>query len=106
MQIHVDPRTVPSGTGINKPGEKKNDPEILKQRCQDFEALYIQAMYKAMRNTVIDGGLFAKSNAEEMYRDMLDGELAAQTAREQSFGLAQKMYEQIAHKLGLEQSEE
>ncbi|MDH3349780.1 MAG: rod-binding protein [Desulfobulbaceae bacterium] len=99
MPLYIDPRTVISVPTPNTLRENKNNPEIIKERCKDFEAIYLQSMFKAMRKTVPDGGLFEKNSAEEMYQDMLDTELATQTARHQSFGLAEKMYEQIERNL-------
>ena len=99
MPLHIDPRTVINIQTPYNIENNKNNPEIIRERCRDFEAIYLQSMFKAMRKTVPDGGLFEKNNAEEIYQDMLDTELAAQTARHQSFGLAEKMYEQIERHL-------
>jgi hypothetical protein len=34
------------------------DKAALKKACQDFEAIFIQSLFKAMRKTVPDGGIF------------------------------------------------
>ena len=71
----------------------------LKKSCQDFEAVFIQSMFKAMRKTVPESGLFKDTNATEIYRDMLDQEVASSIARRQSLGLADQMYRQMEKKL-------
>ena len=71
----------------------------LKQSCQDFEAIFIQSLFKEMRKTVPEGGLFTRSTATEMYRDMLDQEVAKEVAERQSIGLAEQMYRQMERRL-------
>lgn len=71
------------------------DRASLKKACQDFEAIFIQSMFKSMRKTVPEGGLFEKDHATEMYQDMMDQEIASQISRRQSLGLADQMYRQM-----------
>ena len=52
-----------------------------------------------MRKTVPEGGLFTRSTATEMYRDMLDQEVAKEVAERQSIGLAEQMYRQMERRL-------
>ena len=44
----------------------------LKKACQEFEAIYIQAMFQSMRKTIPEGGLFEQDHATKMYQEMLD----------------------------------
>ena len=67
----------------------------LKKACQDFEAIFLQSLFKSMRRTVIDSGLFEKDTSHEIYQDMLDGEIAREVSRRQSMGLADQMYRQM-----------
>jgi len=71
------------------------DRASLKKACQDFEAIFIQSVFKSMRKTVPEGGLFEKDHATEMYQDMIDQEIATQISRRQSLGLADQMYRQM-----------
>ncbi len=71
------------------------DQESLRRSCQDFEAIFIQSMFKSMRKSIPDGGLFEKDTAHEIYQDMLDGEVAKEISRQQSLGLADQMYRQM-----------
>lgn len=71
----------------------------LKKSCQEFEAIFIQSLFKEMRKTVPEGGLFTRSTATEMYRDLLDQEVAKQVAERQSIGMAEQMYRQMEKRL-------
>jgi flagellar protein FlgJ len=77
----------------------QRDKKALKKTCQDFEAIFIQSLFKSMRKTVPDGGVFKKDNATEIYQDMFDQEISKNISRKQSLGLAEQMYRQIEKKL-------
>ena len=77
----------------------QNDKKALKKNCQDFEALFIQSLFKAMRKSIPEGGLFKKDNATALYQDMLDQEIAKNISQKQSVGLADQMYRQMEKKL-------
>lgn len=71
------------------------DAEKLKKSCREFEAIFLQSMFKAMRKTVPDSGFFKRDTAHEVYQDMLDSELSLEMSRRQSIGLAEQMYRQM-----------
>lgn len=73
----------------------KKDDKAIQKVSVEFEAVMVQSMLKAMRKTVPEGKLFPKSNAEKIYEEMLDTELANQVAQKQSLGLAKQIYEQM-----------
>ncbi len=83
----------------NTPSEttdaSQRDRDSLRRSCQDFEAIFIQYMFKSMRKSIPDGGLFEKDTAHEIYLDMLDAEVAKEISRQQSPGLADQMYHQM-----------
>jgi len=97
MKLSIDPRTVVSAPTARQgdPRTKEQEASAIRERCQDFEAIYIQSLFKAMRQTIPDGGLFTRDTAHEIYQDMLDSEIATEISRRQGLGLADKMYEQI-----------
>lgn len=82
-----------------KTSPSQKDKKALKKTCQDFEAIFIQSLFKSMRKTVPDGGVFKKDNATAIYQDMLDQEIAKNISRKQSVGLAEQMYRQMEKKL-------
>ena len=80
------------------PDNKKKldrDRASLKKSCRQFEAIFIQSMFKSMRKTLPDGGLFKKDNAHAIYQDMFDAEIANEISTKQSMGLADQMYRQM-----------
>ncbi len=82
-----------TSTASNKMSDR--DAKSLKRSCRQFEAIFIQSMFKAMRKTIPDGGFFEKDTAHEIYQDMLDLEISNEMARRQSIGLADQMYRQM-----------
>jgi len=77
----------------------QKDKAALKKSCQDFEAIFIQSLFKAMRKTVPEGGIFTDNTATETFREMLDQEIATTISRKQSVGLADQIYRQMEKKL-------
>ena len=77
----------------------QRDKKSLKKTCQGFEAIFIQSLFKSMRKTVPDGGLIKKNSTDDIYRNMLDQEIATKISEKQSLGLADQMYRQMEKKL-------
>jgi peptidoglycan hydrolase FlgJ len=73
--------------------------QSLRKSCRDFEAIYAQEMFKAMRKTVPDGGIIKKDMAHELYKEMLDMEMAKATAAGRGNGLGEAMYQQMKNKM-------
>lgn len=93
------PPILPEGVAASAKQSMNRDAKSLKKSCQDFEAIFIQSMFKAMRKTIPDGGMFEKDTAHEIYQDMLDSEVASEISRRQSMGLAEQMYRQMEKNL-------
>lgn len=75
------------------------DRKALKKSCQDFEAIFIQSLFQAMRKTVPENSLFAQNSTTAMFEEMIHQELAATMARTQSIGIAEQMYRQMEKNL-------
>lgn len=76
---------------------KNNEKEELKKASVEFESYFLNMMFKSMRKTVFSGGgIFQKSNAENMFQEMLDEEMAKNSAKAGGIGLADMMYEQLS----------
>ena len=75
--------------------------EQIRHAAEMFEAYFLQIMFREMRSTVFnEGGLFPKSQAERIFTDMLDEEMANQAAAStNSFGLADMIYAQMTRHL-------
>jgi flagellar protein FlgJ len=61
----IDPRTMLSATKptLDPNRQKERNLEDLRQYTREFEAIYINEMFKAMRKTVPDGGLIGLGEA-------------------------------------------
>ena len=79
----------------------KSDADVqakkLREACEGFEAMFLSMMYKQMRATVPESGLFGKkSNAIKIFEDMRDTELMNAAAKSGGIGLADMMYKQLS----------
>jgi len=88
------------GVGLSTPlipeGEKQ-EPENkeLKKVAKQFEAIFINQMIGSMRKTVPNGGLIPESNAERVFKGMLDSEHAERMADTEQLGLSKIVYEHL-----------
>ncbi len=76
-------------------GEAEGKKDPLLQACQEFESIFIFYMFKAMRGTVPEGGLLPRGMGEDIFQGMMDEEIAKKASRNEDYGLARLMYEQI-----------
>lgn len=75
------------------------DKEKLEQACQDFEAILLGFMMKQMRNTVPETKLIHGGQAEGMFKDMQDQEMAQEISSSSQFGLASSLYQQLSRNI-------
>ncbi len=103
MKLHsIDPNILLSQAtkGVETKGAKKDDPEALRKTCQEFEAVFIQAMFKGMRGTIPQGGLFEKNSGQQMFEDMMDVEVAREASSQGKFGIAETLVRQLLDQPG------
>lgn len=67
----------------------------LKKVAKQFEAVFINQMIGAMRKTVPQGGLIPESNAERVFKGMMDSEHAERMADAEQLGLSKIIYEHL-----------
>ncbi len=89
----IPPPAAPQAPAPRRQG--KGDPAALRHACQEFEALFINALLKGMRAGVPEGGLLEPGPGEEIYRDFLDVEVAKSAARQGGVGIAEVLYRQL-----------
>lgn len=77
----------------------RRDRERLEEACRELESLFISTIFKRMRATVPRGGLIRESLGEQVFRSMLDDELAREASKTGEFGLARLLYRQLSQKL-------
>jgi flagellar protein FlgJ len=99
MKTMIIPAATAATTSADRSSISNRDLQSLRKSCREFEAIYIQEMYKAMRKTVPDSGLFEKDMASELYREMLDMEMAKATAAGKGTGIGEAMYQQMKDKV-------
>jgi len=75
---------------------KDKDPAKLKEKAQEFEAIFIQQMFKEMRKTIPHEGLIETDNASDTYNQLQDMEAARLAARQGGIGLAELMMQQLS----------
>ncbi len=80
---------------LSKASEEK-DEKALKSAAQDLEAVFIKMMLDAMRKTVHDDGLIAKSNGEKIFESMLDQEYAQELTKAGGIGLSDIIVQQLS----------
>ena len=71
------------------------DPQKIKAATQQFEAVFIQQIFKEMRNTVSNDGLIERGNADDIYAQLQDAEAAKIMAAQGGIGLADLMLKQL-----------
>jgi flagellar protein FlgJ len=79
---------------------KNGEDSKLREACNEFESYFLKMMFKSMRSTVINtNGLFKKSNAENIFQDMLDEQYCENAANGgNGIGLSDMLYRQLKNK--------
>jgi flagellar protein FlgJ len=66
----------------------------------EVEGVFMQQMFKAMRETVPAGGTFDGGSGEEIFTGMLDEHIADVAAARHPNGMDEALYRQMATRLG------
>lgn len=75
----------------------------MRKAAADLEGLFVQQLYKSMRETVpTEGGLVERSQGEEVFAGLMDERLAADTGTRWHRGLGDAIYRALRQKAGLE----
>ncbi len=90
--MNIDFNPVPQ----NMPLESKQQLATLKKLSVEFEAVFLKEVVKAMRNTVPKNGYLNGGNAEEIYKSMMDDQMAQSMAENGSSGIAQAVYNKLS----------
>ncbi len=80
---------------LNEASTSDAEDKKMKEVCKEFEAYFIEQIYKEMWNTVPkeEKQDAALGQLTDYFRDMYTQELAKQTAEQESLGIAQQLYE-------------
>ncbi|RKY62932.1 MAG: hypothetical protein DRP95_00245 [Candidatus Latescibacterota bacterium] len=71
-----------------------DDDVKLRKACQDFAAIFLHYLFKAMRGTVPKAGILKESLGEGMYRDMWAYEVAKLASR-RGIGIGEVLYREL-----------
>lgn len=81
----------PAATGATDVRDAK-----LKQAAQNLEGMFVQQLFKAMRETVPrQEGIVSGGAGEDIFTGLLDQHLAAETPRHWEGGLSDAIYRQM-----------
>lgn len=88
-RIAASPTTPPSAA----PRDAK-----LQQAVTQLEGVFVQQLYKAMRESVPQQeGIVTGGAGEDMFTALMDQHLAAETPKQWERGIAQALYRQLRH---------
>jgi flagellar protein FlgJ len=63
--------------------------------ARQLEGMFVEQLFRAMRETVPEGALVDGGPGEEIFQGLMDQHLAAETPREWPRGLAEALYRQL-----------
>ncbi len=71
--------------------------EELMEACKEFEAYFVEMMFKEMMKTVPESELTSGANSTlvDYYKDELVKDIAKESTNQGNLGLAQTLYEQM-----------
>lgn len=84
------------GTATTVPAATDSRDATLKKAAQNLEGLFVQQLFKAMRETVPEQeGIVSGGAGEDIFTGLLDQHLAAETPKHWSGGLSDAIYRQM-----------
>jgi peptidoglycan hydrolase FlgJ len=67
----------------------------LRQAARQLEGVFVEHLFKAMRDTIPEGGLIDGGAGEEIFTSLLDRDLADRVAAGWERGLGEAIYRQL-----------
>jgi len=77
----------------------QGDRAVLRKVSQEFEAIFLEAMFKEMRNTPLGHGLLGQDRAAKMYQEMSDQALARNMAESGGLGIGRMIEAELGRTL-------
>jgi hypothetical protein len=90
------PRVGPDLTALDLAPPEDMDAGAIKKAASDFEAHFLSEMFRVMRSTVPESGLFGEGFSQEVYTEMLDKEYARLMTDHGGIGLAAMLARQLS----------
>lgn len=88
--MKIDPKV--AVTSANAPSDRDQE---LRRTAKDLEGVFVNELFKAMRETVPDGGLTGGGQGEDMFTGMLDQHLAPMVGGDWQSGIGEALYRQL-----------
>ena len=91
----------PLVAGPGSPAAPQSEAERLHKTARDLEGVFVEQLFKAMRETVPQGeGVVDGGSGEEMFTGLLDQRLSAEAPAKWQHGLADALFRQLRGALG------
>lgn len=84
-----------ASTRLDNAVAKQDDHAEMDKACKEFESLFIQHLFKEMRQTLSGTELFSGGRAEKIYTGMMDAEVARSISSGRGIGLAGMVRRQL-----------
>lgn len=81
--------------GPARPGAADSQEARLRKVAQQMEGVFVDQLFKAMRETVPQDGLTDGGPGEEMFQGMMDEHLAGMVPRQWEHGLGEALFRQL-----------
>jgi flagellar protein FlgJ len=90
----------PIGLSATPPTGTESRTAKLRKAAQQLEGVFVQQLYKAMRDTVPQQeGIVSGGAGEDIFTGLLDQHLAAETPKHWQTGLSDALYRQLSRGL-------
>ena len=87
--------------GDLRSGRIKGDENRLRAASQLLEGVFYQQLFKAMRDTVPEGGLITGGQGQEIFEGLLDEQMAESAAMDSTGGMGEALFRHFAPQIGL-----
>ena len=86
---------------------KATDDELM-DACKQFEAYFLEQMFKEMMKTIPESDETSSSNSQLMdyYKDEMVQQIASDSTEQNSLGLAQMLYEQMKRNYNIQDTDD
>ncbi len=99
--IPAGTKAEPNRVQLTRPAPREPRAELRKLAHQ-LEGVFVLQMFKAMRESVPQGGLLDSNPGERLLQGVLDEKLASAAAEKARGRLSEAIYRQLSRKLGPE----
>ncbi|HHU69606.1 MAG TPA: flagellar biosynthesis protein FlgJ [Thermoanaerobacterales bacterium] len=90
--IHTDISVLPKG--LDSAPKIKEDDNLM-QTCKEFEAIFINMLFKQMKATIPKSNLFDSGLDREIFESMFYEEISKKIAEGEGIGLASELYRSL-----------